>query len=139
MKCNVYLLIKKLHLVSWRGCVQLLGCSSKPYRSFRRPLGNGRPSENKSLLVRPGFRTAKTKLPSCQALFPAFRRPPPKCRPSEKRYGRISVLLYGKRPSESVFSDGLCIALSAARPDIYGSVWGVSMILESGFAILGKR
>ena len=45
----------------------------------------------------------------------------------------------GKRPSERVFSDGLCIALSDARPDIYGSVWGVSMILESGFAILGKR
>ena len=29
LKCNVYLLIKKLHLVSWRGCVQLLGCSSQ--------------------------------------------------------------------------------------------------------------
>ncbi|WP_222599661.1 hypothetical protein, partial [Neisseria sicca] len=28
LKCNVYLLIKKLHLVSWVGCVQLLGCSS---------------------------------------------------------------------------------------------------------------
>ena len=114
--------------------------SEKRNRSFRRPLGNGRPSEEKALLVRPGFRTAKTKLPSCQALFPVFRRPLPKCRPSEKRYGRISVLLYGKRPSESVFSDGLCIALSAARPDIHSSVFfGGAMILESGFAISGKR
>ena len=35
-------------------------------------------------------------------------------------------MLYGKRPSESVFSDGLCIALSAARPEIHSSAffWG---------------
>ena len=33
LKCNVYLLIKKLHLGGWRVCVQLLGCSSV----FRRP------------------------------------------------------------------------------------------------------
>ena len=44
LKCNVYLLIKKLHLVNWRGCVQLLGCSSR----FRRPFPIAPSNKNRS-------------------------------------------------------------------------------------------